>query len=464
VTWRRASCAAALLLAGCAAAPDRQADIATLAERVDSLMAPLVEVHEFSGAVVLTRRGRVVYARGFGMANRAAGVAFTPDTPSDGASLAKTFTAAGLWALVHEGRLDIDAPVRRHLPDYPHAATTVRQLLAHTHALPANYEVFDVHFAPDAVRTTDAMLATVARIAPRPAFAPGSRFEYSSLGYDAAARVIERVSGRRYEDFLAERFWHPLGLRSSFARPGRFADWPGVRTLGYRWKDGAWATFDVFDNEAFHGGSNLYFSAADLNRWASAFAAGRALPTAALATGQQRGDAGGRPTGITLLSWYCADASATRCHYSGDLNAFYSIVYWDRVRDETVVYVSNSTLPGWRRAGLARALIDALAGRAPEASALAAPAGVERVPAERSAQLAGDYRVDGIGMINVAPRASPPGFELRLGDGPVYAAFRVGADLHYVPGLDWWVGFGGGLPAQRLFLRTVHRDAIGVRQ
>ena len=239
MTWRRASCAAALLLAGCAAAPDRGPDVATLAERVNAVIAPLVDAHEFSGAVVLAQRGRVVYARGFGMANRAAGVAFTPDTPSDGASLAKTFTAAGLWTLVHEGRLDIDAPVRRHLPDYPHAATTVRQLLAHTHALPANYEVFDAHFAPDAVRTTDAMLATVARIAPRPAFAPGSRFEYSSLGYDAAARVIERVSGRRYEDFLAERFWHPLGMRSSFARPGRFADWPGVRTLGYRWKDGA---------------------------------------------------------------------------------------------------------------------------------------------------------------------------------------------------------------------------------
>lgn len=93
--------------AGCAGANAEQA----LADRVDAAIAPLVARHEFSGAVVLARGGRVVYQRGFGLANHAAALAFTPDTPADGGSLAKTFTAAGVWWLAHEGRIDADAPV-----------------------------------------------------------------------------------------------------------------------------------------------------------------------------------------------------------------------------------------------------------------------------------------------------------------------------------------------------------------
>jgi CubicO group peptidase (beta-lactamase class C family) len=72
-----------------------------LSDRVDGLVAPLVAANEFSGAIVLARGGKTVYARGFGMANHAAGLAFTAETPADGGSLAKTFTAAGIWWLAH---------------------------------------------------------------------------------------------------------------------------------------------------------------------------------------------------------------------------------------------------------------------------------------------------------------------------------------------------------------------------
>ena len=181
---------AALCLAGCAGVPEG----AALQAGVDALLAPRVAANEFSGAVVLMRDGRTVYARGFGLANREAGLAFTPDTASDGGSLAKTFTAAALAGLAHEGRVDFHAPVVRFLPGYPHAATTLRQLVAHSNGLPPYYEFFDPHFPPGAVRTTAAMLEVVARVEPVPRFAPGTRFEYSNLGYDAAALVIEPVS------------------------------------------------------------------------------------------------------------------------------------------------------------------------------------------------------------------------------------------------------------------------------
>ena len=127
---------------------------AALERRVEAILAPLVAAHELSGAIVLSRDGRVVYERGIGLANVAAGLAFTPDTPADGASLAKTFTAAGLWSLVAEGRVNLDAPVTTYVPEFPHADTTVRHLISHSNGLPADYAFFDPHVEPGTVRTT----------------------------------------------------------------------------------------------------------------------------------------------------------------------------------------------------------------------------------------------------------------------------------------------------------------------
>jgi CubicO group peptidase (beta-lactamase class C family) len=444
----------ALLLPACAHRPP---DDAGLAARVDALVAPLVEARQFSGAVVLTRRGRVVYERGFGLANHAASLPFTPDTPHDGASLAKTFTAAGLQLLVHEGRIALDTPVQRLLPEYPHAQTTVRHLLSHSNGLPPYYEFFDPHFAKDAVRTTRGLLAVVAREQPAPSFAPGTRFEYSNLGFDAAALLIEQVTGQGYEAFVAERFFKPLGMRASFARPARLADWRGVRTPGYRWRDGAWQIFDAFDNEAFLGASNLYFSARDLSRWASAFAAGRALPAAVLAAGLQRPLITGHASAINGLSWYC-DGANQRCWYSGSYNAFHSVVYWDRARDESVVYVSNSTLPPWPSISLARDLLAALAGAS---TSTPAPPAFERFDRNTRPGIAGIYRAAGIGAITI--HSTPNGLALRVDGGLEHDLFPVTREDFYVPGLDWFVRFSGGATPTTLHLRSMLLDTAARR-
>lgn len=429
----------------------------SLQARVDALLAPRVAAKEFSGAVVLTRRGEVVYQRGFGMANHAAGVAFTPDTPADGASLAKTLTAAGLWWLVHEGRIEIDAPVTRYMPEYPHAQTTVRHLIAHTNGLPPYYEFFDPYFAKDDVRTTRAMLRVVARLAPAPSFPPGSRFEYSNLGFDAAALLIEQVSGLGYEAFMRERFFERLGMRSSFARPARFADWKGVRTQGYRWRDAEWKPFDVFDMEAFLGASNLYFSAADLGRWASANAAGTAVPAAVFAIGQQRSQVGGQRSPITGLSWYCDDTGA-RCYYTGSLNAFHSFVYWDRERDEAAVFVSNSSMPPWQTISLQREVVSALAGRL--ARIEAAPS-FERFDKSTRAAVAGEYFAEGLGTLKVSGSAER--LRLQVGAGFEFDVFQVGRDVFYVPGPDYWLAFSGGQRPLAMHIRSMFVDTVAQR-
>lgn len=452
---RLAPVLAACLLAGCASLPADDG----LAARVDALLAPRVAAREFSGAVVLTRRGQVVYERGFGMANHEAGAPFTPDTPTDGGSLAKTFTAAGVWWLAQEGRIDLDAPVTRYLPGFPHAATTVRHLVTHANGLPPYYEAFDPHVAPGAVRTTQDLLAVTARIAPQPAFAPGTRFEYSNLGFDAAALVIERVTGLGYEAFLRERFLARLAMSRTFARPARFSDWAGVRTMGYEWKAGAWQVVDVYDGEAFLGASNLYFSAADLSRWARANAAGTAVPPEVLAAGQERPLLGGRPSHITGLSWYCDDARE-RCYYTGSLNAFHGLAYWDRRRDETVVMVSNSSVPPWPLATLQRDLVAVLAGEPLQPAPAPAFRALDR---NTRPGAAGAWIAQGLGTVTVTVRA---GNRLRLqaGDGLAFDMFAVSPEVFYVPGPDWWVAFGGGGERpDAMHVRGMFVDAVARR-
>jgi hypothetical protein len=213
----------------------------------------------------------------------------------------------------------------------------------------------------------------------------------------------------------------------------------------------------VFDKEAFRGGSNIYFSARDLSRWASAHAAGTAIPAAATAAGNAAPVIGGAPSAITGLNWYC-DGSGTRCYYTGDLNAFFSFVYWDRTRNESIVYLSNSSLPQWQRPQLARELIDALSGRPKQATRVMTFATLDSAQ-QRAA--AGTYVAAGLDSIVISTTTS--GLRLQFGAGLEYDMFRVADDALYVPGLDMWAGFTGEPRASELHMRSVFLDAVGRR-
>ncbi len=363
-TRRRALLAVGAALGGCALPP---AEAPALDAAVEALVQPLVQARKFSGAVVLMRDGRLQVARGWGLANHELGLAFTPATPCDAASLAKNFTAAGLWLLVHEGRLQLSQPVRTLVPEYPHEGVTVAHLIDHSGGLAPDYGSFDRHFRPGELRTAQALLRLAGRDAPEPAFAPGSRVEYSDLGYDALALVIERISGQGYAEFVRRRFFEPLGLVDAFARPARFRDWPRPRTRGYRFADGRWQDDDAYDGEAFLGASNLIFSAQDLARWGDAWVRGRVLPAAAEHAGSAVPQPGGRRSAIDRLGWYGADergAGAREGHNTGHYNGFRACVHWDRSHRAVAAYVSNSALPQAAGEALQRALMGLLTGRA----------------------------------------------------------------------------------------------------
>ena len=421
-----------------------------VASRLDALFTDLHARGLFDGAVVVSSGGKVVYERGFGYADVERGVPFTPDTPADGGSLAKTFTAALLLALQHEGVLALDDPAQKYLPELPYAEITLRHLLSHSSGMPVrDYDWFDAHLPRDEVRTTETLLRAIAAQKPPLVSAPGTRFQYSSFGFDLAALAASRAAGKPYGQLLSERFFRPLGITSAFLRPGRFSEFPGVRTRGYRRVGGKLEPHEVYDYEAFHGGSNIYFSARDLDRWNVA----AVLSPAALADALRPATIGGAPSGLTLGSWY---RSGDAFWYSGHLQGFHSEVFRVARSGLSVVYVSNNTIEPWLYKAIVRAAADITRGRA--VAPLTAPA-LRDLPKEQRPKLAGRWRLTS-GEERVITTA--PGHPSVLHDGVTYGIVQITPSTYYVPGLDWIIGFAGEGTSE-IYVSTNVREEWGRR-
>lgn len=441
---------AAATLAACARS-DSPSDIETL-------LAPLVEAGHFNGALVAGRDGEIVYAEGHGPANVEAGARFTPATPSDGGSIAKTFTASAIILLASEGAISIDDPVTDYLPEFPFAGTTVRHLISHTAGWREEYEHLEGAKDARGVLTNEAILAALAAHPPEPAAPPGEIFIYNDIGFDLAALIVERVTGAPFQQFLKERLFDRLGIEDAFARPGLFADWRGVRTRGYRPGEAGLETFDVYEGEGFYGGSNLYFSANDLFRWASGLASGEALDGAVMAECEKPVRLeGGAATGLNACNWYAAGPAR---HYPGVLEGFYAHVYWNRETGAALGLVANTNMPVWLRPQLVRAVAAILEGRRP--APLAPPPGAA-LTGETLPAIAGVYALPD-GAVELS--ADQAVVYLEQHDGARYRAFPVDERSIYVPGLDWVLTFDAMTDEgyRTLHASSVEGVAVGARQ
>ncbi|HKC77564.1 MAG TPA: serine hydrolase domain-containing protein, partial [Gaiellaceae bacterium] len=166
----------------------------------------------FSGEVAVARHGRIVFARGFGFANRARARGVTLDTAFNLASMGKMFTGVAAARLVQEGKLRFGDRIGKYLPQLPARmrSITLAQLLDHTSGLgdffgDPGYE----RLLPKLI-TLDAYLSLVK--SERLQFKPGTRWSYSNSGFLLAGLVIEKVSGERYETYLAQHVWKPAGM------------------------------------------------------------------------------------------------------------------------------------------------------------------------------------------------------------------------------------------------------------
>lgn len=256
-------------------------DAARLRDSLDIAVAE-ARAQGFSGVLVVARDGKPVYQATVGEADRDTHRAVTADTRFNLASAGKMFTTVAVLQQVEQGRIELDAPVGRYLPDWPQAQVreqvTVRQLLTHTSGLGS-------FFGAPAYPGLRARLASVRDYLPlfdheAPAFAPGSDFGYSNSGFVLLGRILEAVTGKDYYALVGERVFTPAGMRDSGFYDARGK--AGDVAVGYVATAGGLQRND--DQRELRGGpaGGGFSTAGDLLRFRQALVGGKLLRAATL--------------------------------------------------------------------------------------------------------------------------------------------------------------------------------------
>jgi CubicO group peptidase (beta-lactamase class C family) len=238
--------------------PEAQVD--EIFEKMDRTVSP-------GCALSVMKDGRIIYERGYGMADLDHNVTITPTTVFHVASMSKQFTDASIVMLAQEGKLSLDDPVRKYIPELPDFGTpiTIRELVHHTSGLRDQWNLLDLagwRYSLDLI-TDDDVLSVISRQKDLN-FPPGSRHLYCNTGYTLLAQIVKRVSGQSFREFTTARIFQPLGMTHTHFRDDHAEI---VKNMAYGY-DPAGETFHIsITNFDTVGATSLLTTVEDLPLW-----------------------------------------------------------------------------------------------------------------------------------------------------------------------------------------------------
>ena len=187
-----------------------------LMSSIDSIMNANFPVNEPGAVIIITKEGKEIYKKGFGMAHLELDVQMTSEMIFRLGSITKQFTAVSILLLEEQGRLSVKDDIRKHLPDYPtHGSViTIENLLTHTSGIPSFTKFPNRFEIEQMILTTDEILALFKE---KPLdFQPGEQYSYNNSGYNILGAIIESVSGMSYENFVEKNIFEKLDMKHSF--------------------------------------------------------------------------------------------------------------------------------------------------------------------------------------------------------------------------------------------------------
>ena len=255
--------------------PEAEAKIDPVA-RLSSELEPKVKEEIQQGrvpgfAIGVVRNGKLIFAKGFGVAKLGVNTPITSKSLFHMASVTKTFVATAVMQLVEKGKIDLDAPLIRYLPyfrlnDERYRTITIRQMLSHTSGIPdtVNYNWDKPEYDAGALERFVRSIADQKLV-----FAPGEKFAYSNTAYEILGDVIAKVSGESFEDYVQHNILTPLGMKNSTLLV-REAN-PQLLTSPHVMENNQVVVSKIFPyNRAHSPSSTLYSSIEDMSRWAIA--------------------------------------------------------------------------------------------------------------------------------------------------------------------------------------------------
>lgn len=257
----------------------QEAALAALSARAEEA----TKKDEFSGAVLVAKNGKVLLQKAWGKANRETGVPNTLDTQFRLGSMNKMFTAVSTLQLVEAGKLALNDPIGKYLPDYPNkdvaSKVTVRHLLTHTGG---TGDIFGPEFQANRLTLREHGDYVKLYGARGLTHEPGKEHRYSNYGFVLLGALIEKVSGMSYYDYVRTKIFEPAGMTLTDSLPEN--EKVAKRAVGYtKFGGGSWApNTDTLPWRGTSAGGG-YSTIGDLLRFAQALESGRLISKAMLA-------------------------------------------------------------------------------------------------------------------------------------------------------------------------------------
>jgi CubicO group peptidase (beta-lactamase class C family) len=237
------------------------------ARKIDALVKQYSDYGQFNGTVLVAEKGKIIYEKGFGLANMEWAIPNQPDTKFRIGSLTKQFTAAIVLQLVDEGKINLDGKLSDYLSDYRKDTgekVTIHQLLNHTSGIPnyTNRPDFFAEFSRDPYNITDFVKKFASGDLE---FEPGSKYSYNNSGYSLLGAIIEKVTGKSYEAVLTERIFKPLGMTNSGY--DNHAPLIQKRASGYEKRPSGYVNAAYLDMSLPYAAGSIYSTVDDLFKW-----------------------------------------------------------------------------------------------------------------------------------------------------------------------------------------------------
>ena len=215
-------------------------------------------------SVIVSREGKELFCRGYGLARVKAGVAAGPETPFRIGSVTKQFTSAAILKLQEDGKLNVSDRLSKFFPGFPRGGeVTLHHLLSHTSGI--HSYTSDPGFLKGVTKPVKAA-DLVEQISKAPFdFDPGRHLNYSNSGYFLLGMIVEKASGQPYGEYLQEKFFKPLGMKNTGVH--QRGSEPAGEAYGYTRKESGYRRALDWDMSWAGGAGALYSTVRDLDRW-----------------------------------------------------------------------------------------------------------------------------------------------------------------------------------------------------
>ena len=240
--------------------------VAQTSKQLDSIVSAFDKANIFHGVALIANDGKILLNRGYGWADADLKKQNDPNLSYQVGSVTKQFTAVAILKLQEAGKLSVNDKISKYFPAVKSAdKITIHHLLTHTSGL-YNY-TNDTTFWLREAKLSSSQDKMIARFADKPLdFEPGSKFSYSNSGYLLLGYIIEKVSGKTYEQFIRQEIFQPLGMN----RSGFDFTAASNKATGYYDNGTAYMKAFIVDSSASYAAGAIYSTTGDLFKWVQA--------------------------------------------------------------------------------------------------------------------------------------------------------------------------------------------------